>query len=103
MKFKVGEEGPEGIAIDDIREFDNERVIEPDLGPTEGAREDDSEGGSVGARAGGCCRIRLRPLTPKPCSWSVIIGDLDIVSKSAAEDPASKLNRIRPFASALGT
>lgn len=93
MKFKVGEEGPEGIAIDDIREFDNERVIEPDLGPTEGAREDDSEGGSVGARTGGCCRIRLRPLTPKPCSCSVIIGDLKEYFQLAVYDSMSCIHQ----------
>jgi hypothetical protein len=42
---------------------------------TEGLREDAFELGRVGAREGGCCcRIRRRPESPKPCSWSVI-GD----------------------------
>ncbi len=50
MKFNVGEAGPDGIIIDDVRV----RVIEPDRGPSEALREDTSEDGSVGARNGGC-------------------------------------------------
>ncbi len=51
MKFKVGEPGPDGIIIDDVRV----RVMEPDRGPAEALREDTSEeDGSVGARNGGC-------------------------------------------------
>lgn len=76
MKFKVGDEGPEAIATDAAREVGNDRVIEPDRGPTEAFREEDSEGGSVGARDGGCCRILRRPEAPRPCSCSVMTGDL---------------------------
>ncbi len=139
VKFNVGDEGPEAIAIDAAREAGKERVIEPDRAPTEGLRDDASEEGRVGARTGGCCRMRLSPDAPKPCSCSVMTGvlrgrwvsylvsymlcshkhhkhvehmtrvcslstkllqlrtNLDIVSKSAADDPASKENRMRAF------
>ena len=76
VKFKVGEDGPEGIAIEALREFGNDKVIDPDRGPTEGFREEDSDDGRVATLDGGCCRIRLRPEAPKPCSCSVITGDL---------------------------
>ena len=76
MKFSVGEEGPEGTAIDCVLEFDSVRVIEADRGPTDALREEDSDEGMVGARGGGCCRIRLRPDAPSPCSCSVMTGDL---------------------------
>lgn len=62
VKFRVGDEGPEGIAIDADRELGKWSVIEPFRGPTEGFREEASEEGTVGALLGGCCRIRLRPL-----------------------------------------
>jgi hypothetical protein len=78
VKFNTGEDGPEGIVVDAARELGNERVMDPDRGPTEGFREDDSEGGSVGGRAGGCCRIRLRPEAPRPCSCSAMAGVLRI-------------------------
>lgn len=54
------------------------RVIDLDKGPTEAAREDEAEDGTVGFREVGCCRIRLKPEAPRPCSWSVpvMIGDL---------------------------
>jgi len=76
VKFRVGEEGPEGMAIDAVRELGNVRVIEPDRGPIEAFREEDSEEGSVGGRTGGNCRMRLRPEAPSPCSCSVMTGDL---------------------------
>ena len=60
------------------REFGMLRVMEPDLGPTDAFREEDSEEGTVGARRGGCCRIRLRPEAPRPCSCSVMMGDLQM-------------------------
>lgn len=92
MKFKGGEAGPGGIIIDD----DRVRVMEPDRGPMEALREDDSEDGSVGGgRIGGCWRIRRRPEAPIPCSCSVMTGGLEIVSYSATADPASNENRIR--------
>lgn len=76
VKFRFGEDGPEVMTVPDgAREFDNVRVREPDLGPTEALREEDSEEGTVGARKGGCCRIRLNPDAPMPCSCSVS-GDL---------------------------
>ncbi len=50
MKFKLGEAGPDGNIMDDVRV----RVTEPDRGPSEALREDTSEDGSVGARNGGC-------------------------------------------------
>jgi hypothetical protein len=82
VKFRVGEEGPEGMAKDAVRAFGNVRLIEPDRGPTEGFREEDSEEGMVGTLRGGCCRIRRRPDVPSPCSCSVMTGDLmeDLVS-----------------------
>lgn len=76
VKFSVGEEGPECMAREGVRGVGRARVIEPDLGPTEGLREDDPEEGNVGARGGGCCRIRRRPDAPRPCSCSVMTGDL---------------------------
>ena len=55
-------------------------VIEEDL---DGKVNDDSgDGGSVGVREGGYCRIRRRPETPRPCSFSGKIGDLAIESCS---------------------
>lgn len=52
------------------------RVIESERGPTDAFREEDSDDGSVGARARGNCRILRRPEAPSPCSCSVMIGDL---------------------------
>jgi hypothetical protein len=73
VKFKGGEVGPGGIIIED----DRVRVKEPDRGPKDGLREDDSEDGSVGGgRTGGCWRIRRRPEAPIPCSCSVMTEDL---------------------------
>lgn len=49
VKFNVGDEGPEGIAMEDARESAKESVMEP--GATrEAFREDAMEDGSVGAR-----------------------------------------------------
>ena len=76
MKLRVGEDGPEIIAIDAEPEFGKDEVMELERGPSEGSREEDSEEGIVGTREGGCCRIRLSPDAPRPCSCSVIIGDL---------------------------
>ena len=76
MKLRVGEEGPEEIAMEAPREFGKLSVIDPDRGPTDAFLEDDSEEGTVGARRGGCCRIRLKPDAPSPCSCSVMTGDL---------------------------
>lgn len=89
MKFSVGEEGPEGMTNDAVRELGNVRLIEPDRGPTEGLREEDSDEGMVGTRGGGCCRIRRRPDAPRPCSCSVMTGDLieDVVSISTYDNP----------------
>jgi hypothetical protein len=76
VKFNVGEEGPDEIAIEPARDFGSESVIELDRGPTDAFREEESEEGRVGARTGGCCRIRRRPEAPSPCSCSVKTGDL---------------------------
>ena len=73
VKFRFGEDGPDAIlALEDTRELDSVRVREPDLGPAEAFREEDSEEGTLGPRSGGCCRIRLNPEAPMPCSCSVI-------------------------------
>jgi hypothetical protein len=72
VKFKGGEPGPGGIIIDD----DLVRVMDPDRGPMEALREDDSEEGSVGGGRIGCWRIRRRPEAPIPCSCSVMTEDL---------------------------
>ena len=58
--------------------------------------EDEGDGGSVGVRDGGCCRIRRKPDSPRPCSCSGMTGDLAIGSYST-EAPASKENRILAF------
>ena len=76
MKLRVGDEGPEEIAVEAARELGKLSVIDPDRGPTDAFLEDDSEEGRVGARGGGSCRIRLRPEAPSPCSCSVMTGDL---------------------------
>lgn len=76
VKGKVGEDGPEEIAIEAARPAKG-RVIELDRAPVDAAREELSEIGRIGAR-GSCCRIRLRPEAPRPCSCSVTIGDLVI-------------------------
>ena len=76
VKFNVGDEGPDVKAIEPARVGGNVRVIELDRGPMDGFREDASEGGSVGTRAEGCCRIRRKPEAPRPCSCSVMTGDL---------------------------
>ena len=76
VKFNVGEDGPEVMAKEGVRGVGSARVIEPVRGPMEGLREDDPEEGNVGARGGGCCRIRRRPDAPSPCSCSVMTGDL---------------------------
>lgn len=93
MNGMTGEDGPEGIAIVAARPGKG-RVIELDRALTEAALEEFSEEGRVGA-LGSCCRIRLKPEAPSPCSCSVTMGDLalDIVSNSAAS-PSSKENRI---------
>ena len=65
------------MVIDPVRELGSvSRVIEPDRGPIDAFREDDSEEGSVGARLRGSCRIRRNPEAPSPCSCSVMMGDL---------------------------
>lgn len=74
VKGRVGEEGPEGIATEAAR-LGKGRVMELDRAPVDGALEELSEIGRVGAR-GSCCRIRLRPEAPSPCSCSVTMGDL---------------------------
>ena len=74
MKLRVGEDGPG--ARDPERELGKDEVMELDRGPTEWFREETSEEGVVGTREGGCCRIRLSPDAPRPCSCSVMIGDL---------------------------
>lgn len=67
---KLGEAGPEreesgaGVARVALIEVERERVT------TEGLREEALEFGMVGLREGGCCRIRRRPDSPRPCSWS---------------------------------
>jgi hypothetical protein len=72
VKFIVGEGAP---AMDDLRSG-NVSIMEVDRGPIEVFREEDSEGGRVGTRDGGCCLILRRPEAPIPCSCSVITGDL---------------------------
>lgn len=61
-------------------------VIEVDRDiPTEGLLDTGVEDeGRVGARMGGCCRIRRRPDMPRPWSWSVTMGDLQIVKPLSA-------------------
>ena len=78
MKFRVGEDGPDGKAIEPEREFDKERVVMEDdrRGPREGFREVDPEVELAVPRERGCCRIRRRPEAPRPCSCSVKTGDL---------------------------
>lgn len=71
-KLIVGEEGPEAVIVDADRDFESERVIELDRGPTEWVRDDDPED----PRAGGCWRIRRRPEAPSPCSCSAMWGVL---------------------------
>ena len=51
------------------------RFIDPDRGPREVFRDEDTEG-RVGVRRPGCWRILRNPDAPSPCSCSVIIGDL---------------------------
>lgn len=75
MKFKFGEDGPDAFNAGDGREFDSVKVRELDLGAIDPFREDDSEDGTVGPRAGGCCLMRLNPEAPMPCSCSAK-GDL---------------------------
>ena len=97
LKLNGGDEGPPEV---NVREEGRLRVIEDDL---EGIENDDSgEDGNVGVRAGGCCRIRRRPDTPKPCSCSGMIGDLAIASYSL-DGPASNENRILVPSAAFGT
>jgi hypothetical protein len=76
VKFSVGEEGPEFSASEGVRGVGRARVMEPDRGPTDGLRDEEPEEGKVGARGGGCCRMRRRPDAPSPCSCSVMTGDL---------------------------
>lgn len=75
MKFRVGDEGPELITTEGVRVVGSVRVMEP-VRPTEGLREEDPEEGKLGTRGGGCCRMRRRPDAPRPCSCSVMTGDL---------------------------
>lgn len=76
VKFRVGEEGPEVFAKDGVRGVGRVRVMEPERGPRDGLREDEPEEGKVGARGGGCCRMRRKPDAPSPWSCSVMTGDL---------------------------
>lgn len=57
------------------------------------AKDSSGDEGCVGFRQGGCCRIRRRPETPRPCSCSGITGDRTSPPFSVP-DPASKENRI---------
>jgi hypothetical protein len=73
----VGEAGPGDKAPEELfREPGSVRLIEFERGAIDAARDELVEGGRVGARGGGCCRIRRRPDAPRPCSCSVITGDL---------------------------
>lgn len=92
VKFKEGDVGPGGMAIEVDRGFGKERVMELDLGPIEGFRDDDPELGATGVLGSGCWRIRRRPEAPRPCSCSVIIGDLEenVVSHYKLHSQASK-------------
>lgn len=76
VKFNVGEDGPEFSASEGVLGVGRARVMEPDRGPTDGLRDEEPEEGNVGARGGGCCRMRRRPDAPNPCSCSVMTGDL---------------------------
>lgn len=60
------------------------------------AKASSGDEGSVVVRQGGCCRIRRKPETPRPCSSSGIMGGRTIVPFSVP-DPASKENRIFRF------
>jgi hypothetical protein len=80
----VGEAGPGDKAPEELfRELGRVRFIEFERGATDPARDELVEGGRVGVRGGGCCRIRRRPDVPRPCSCSVITGDL---TKCAVSD-----------------
>lgn len=78
----VGEAGPGDKAPEEpFREPGKLRLIEFERGAIDVARDELAEAGRVGARVGGCCRIRRRPDAPRPCSCSVITGDLtDVLS-----------------------
>lgn len=79
VKFIVGEDGAVDMAPYELfRDSECDAVIIGAVrGPTEGAREELAED-MVATREGGCWRIRLRPEAPRPCSWSVIMEDLDL-------------------------
>jgi hypothetical protein len=79
----VGDDGAGGRDALGARELGKLRVVETDRGPVDGFLEEDPEEGSVVVRGGGCCRIRLRPEAPRPCSCSVMMGDLMEELKSA--------------------
>jgi hypothetical protein len=86
VKLSVGDDGPVDRPMELLRERGGSgRAIEVERGPTEPVREDASEDGMVGARTRGCCRIRLRPEAPRPCSWSVMTGDLGSVTCQLSE------------------
>lgn len=78
MKFMVGDVGPGVKAPEELfRELGGRvMLIEADRGGTEVLREEASEEGMVGIRGGGCCLILRRPEAPRPCSCSVMTGDL---------------------------
>ena len=76
MNGRIGDDGPEGMATEAARPGKG-RVIELDRALMDGAREELSEAGKTGT-LGTCCRIRLRPEAPSPCSCSVTMGDLEL-------------------------
>lgn len=83
VKLSVGEEGPDGAAFEAVREVGSVRVMELDRETARRLLDDESaeEIGTVGVRGGGYCRIRLKPEAPRPCSCSVMTGDLKAVSR----------------------
>ena len=94
VKLRFGDEGPEVTAPEGVRGFERVSVREPDRGATDGAREEDSDEGIVGPpRCWGCCRMRLKPDAPIPCSCSVIMGDLIFTCQALS---FVYYNRLRP-------
>lgn len=68
---KLGDAGPPGERGGGGGDSAADSDVVLERATTEGLREVVVELGIVGARDGGCCRIRRRPDRPSPCSWSV--------------------------------
>ncbi len=82
---KLGDAGPAekeesgaGAVTLALNDVERERVT------TEGLRDEALEFGMVGLREGGCCRMRRRPESPRPCSWSVTGEGLHQVERNVS-------------------